>query len=142
MMRLFNYRDEYVLPAGTYYIGDPCYVFGDRWGDFLDSIRSPVTDRFIGPAGIVPDGSPPVDSPDDLLRAIVFSTRYGDGSFRSNRGAVYPVDAGLLGAVPVDMPDGTPEPSDVTVETFDKDFVCGFDSRSGKVRFGHIVIQT
>lgn len=53
-----------------------------------------------------------------------------------------PVDAGLLGAAPVDVPDGSPEPGGVTVETFDEDFVCGYDSRTGVARFGHILIRT
>ena len=88
MIRSFEFQVEFVLPAGTYYIGDPCYVFGDRWGEFLDSVRSPVTGRFVGPAGIVPDGSPPANSPDDLLRALVLPTRYGDGGYRSNCGVV------------------------------------------------------
>ena len=138
----FDYRLEYVLPAGTYYIGDPCYVFEDRWGDFLGSVRSPLTDRFVGLAGIVPEGRPPADSMEDLFRAVVFSTKHGDGFYRSTHESVYPVDAGLLGAVPVDMPDGSPEPGEVTVETFDEDFVCSVDSRTGAIRFGHIRIDT
>ena len=142
MNRKFDYQIAYVLAAGTYYIGDPCYVFADRWGDFLDSVQSPLADRFVGLAGIVPDGHLPADSIEDLFRAAVFSTAHGDGFYRSSHGAVYPVDAGMLGAVPVDMPDGSPEPGEVTVETFDEDFVCSADSRTGTIRFGHIVIDT
>ena len=75
------------LPAGRYFVGDPCYVIAnDKWDTFLES----------GPfAGI------------DMIEfeggfAGVADTMYGDGEYHIEGGyppGPLPVDAGLLGAV-------------------------------------------
>lgn len=73
-----------------FYIGDICYVLGDRlyhnvWGDqngFKDGI---------------------IEDPITGLKAIVASTAYGDGEYTGSNGAHFPVDAGVIGAVPLEL---------------------------------------
>jgi hypothetical protein len=73
------------LPPGKYYIGDPCYVFGGDW--------SP------GICDVILDGG-------DIYRGLRFfaaPTAYGDGSYTGSNGFEYGVDAGLLGAIPLEL---------------------------------------
>ena len=143
MMLDLDYRLAVTLPAGTYYIGDPCYAFNGRWGEFLDSVDSCIAEAFAGPAGIPaldPDAPKPSRLPRD--RAVVFPTTYGDGVYSGSNGVPYPVDAGILAAVPTDMADHVPEPGCGSVETFAEDFECRVDSRTGVIQFGHIIIHT
>jgi len=68
-----------ILPAGRYYIGDPCYVFGDNWGRFLDTFDAGKTEF-------------------DGLKFAACHTAYGDGKFGG-----FPVDAGMLAMIPEAM---------------------------------------
>lgn len=70
------------LPAGRYYIGDPCYVFAeDAWDRLIEN---------------------------DLEGAVTFEghalwahyTAWGDGEYHDQRGHAYGVDSGTLAAVP------------------------------------------
>ena len=79
------------LPAGKYYIGDPCYVIDDdKWSDFCDIL-------FKG------NGGSRNDEVTDFEGHPMFAsgTAYGDGSYEGSDGVVYGVDAGLIGIVPV-----------------------------------------
>jgi hypothetical protein len=73
------------LPAGTYYIGDPCYVMSNKeWSDIL---------------------KPFWESEGELQKHnnhpyFMAGTAYGDGEYKDNHGDYYGVDAGLLGAIP------------------------------------------
>ena len=78
---------KYLLPAGKYFIGDPCYVIEtEKWMDFLtemwyqEKLQSPMF-WFEG----------------ELV--FVSSTMYGDGVYTDGYDD-YPVDAGLIGVVP------------------------------------------
>jgi hypothetical protein len=76
------------VPAGTYFLGDPCYsVPGHEWDGLLKA-----TNFFEKPAGHLSDGS---------TQVVAFSTAWGDGIYEGNDGNKYPVDAGLIGLVPV-----------------------------------------
>lgn len=71
------------LPAGKYFIGDPCYVISDEnW-------------EKLGASGF-PDGE------NNVLDASMFmaGTAYGDGEYTDGKYCRYPVDSGTLGAVP------------------------------------------
>lgn len=79
--------DTVYVPAGKYVIGDPCYtVPDDDWIKLLESCE-----YFNRPVGI--SGG---------YEVLAFPTAYGDGVYRDQRGNVYPVDAGLIGLVPVE----------------------------------------
>ena len=74
-----------------FYIGDPCYalpdtIYQDVWGENgWDSGEIYV--------------------PNFGMCFAVDSTAYGDGCYRGSDGNVYPVDAGVLSIVPVEMMD-------------------------------------
>jgi len=80
---------EVVMPAGRYYVGDPCYAIESQelWMQFLESCdyfrASHVA--HVGVAKVI----------------VGFSTAYGDGVYQDQQGREYPVDAGLLGVVPI-----------------------------------------
>lgn len=75
------------LPAGTYYIGDLCYVLGDRWDEVCDLIIGDDTCR---------DG---VFTLKDGTRFAMFTTKYGDGEYYDQDGNSYSVDSGSIGCV-------------------------------------------
>jgi hypothetical protein len=75
------------LPAGKYYIGDPCYVISDRdaWIEFIESCGyfEASCEAYIG---------------EDKFWAS--ETAYGDGGYWCSRGKELSVDSGLIGIVP------------------------------------------
>lgn len=80
------------LPAGRYYLGDPCYVFANHemWDHVLDN--SDFLENFLEFG----------DSTPLLGRGFVAAsgTQYGDGEYQSTyHGARLGVDAGLIGLV-------------------------------------------
>lgn len=90
MTRNDNLTTETVtLDAGTYVLGDPCYVVtGENWNHFCDKLRN----RGITVA--------------NAGHLVAGHTALGDGIFYGDQtGHKYGVDAGLIGAVRV--PDGT-----------------------------------
>lgn len=132
------------FPAGTYYIGDPCYAFqGDNWHSILQE-----TDYF--------------DNIPETVNMWAGSTAYGDGCYMDQIGNEYPVDAGLIGIMPIQMCDfgdirwengnwiderGITHASGEkfqfklgNVVTFDKSFFVEY--ADGKFAFGHIIIDT
>jgi hypothetical protein len=113
----------YKIPAGAYYLGDPCYVVRDgEWGGLLD-----MTDCFDNPEGFLSDGT----------RVVAFGTYYGDGEYYDQFGRDYGVDAGLIGLVP--WSDSFAGAGGHKVE-FDKDVFAHEDD--GILTFGNIVIDT
>ena len=78
---------EIMIPPGTYYMGDPCYAVRDvDWHTLLHS-----ADYFHNPVGEIHG-----------FRVYATSTAYGDGEYIGSSGHSYPVDAGLIGLVPVE----------------------------------------
>lgn len=79
------------LPAGTYYVGDPCYCFDHESWRALGAQTNWFADRADGEiAG---------------RRMAAFGTKHGNGTYADGCGNFYPVDSGLIGAVPVKMID-------------------------------------
>jgi hypothetical protein len=78
------------LPAGKYYIGDPCYVISDRdaWIEFIESCGyfEASCEAYIG---------------EDKFWA--YGTAHGDGSYWCSEGKRLSVDSGLIGIVPIDV---------------------------------------
>lgn len=117
------------MKAGTYYIGDPCYVYGDDHKDWLDFLDYGV---WKGDSNV----------PFEYKGYTCFAgdTKYGDGVYEGSDGFHYPVDAGMIGAIPVEMAD-KPYRSDLsTIVTFEKDFIC--EVSNGVICIGHISIDT
>lgn len=111
------------VKAGTYYIGDPCYCFGnknDTWDDLI-SAMFPDTDA-TNPIPIVGD-----------VQIAVF-TLEGDGEYSGNidyngvtKKFEFPVDASLIGLVPVQFIE-----PDSTHITNNEESPCGFVFTSAK----------
>ena len=120
-------RVEVIVPEGSYVIGDPCYAVPDKdWDDLLLSCN-----YFNNPIGTVKDGI-------QKFSVLAFGTKWGDGCYRGSDGNEYPVDAGLIGLVPIEMVDDL---ADHTIVEFNRDTLCVNDG-TGNLRFGHITIDT
>lgn len=115
-----------MFPAGTYYIGDPCYAFDESWGKILDD------NNFF-------------EKHDQQINGVAVlcgSTAYGDGTYKDQFGNEYPVDAGLIGILPVELLD-----IDKVIRSH-----CGrvwifpeaFEVyiHKGRFSFGHVAIDT
>ena len=126
-------RSEVIVPKGSYVIGDPCYAVPDK--DWLPLLQS--CNYFEDPIGTIKDET-------RQFSVLGFSTKWGDGSYRGSDGNVYPVDAGLIGLVPVEMVEELADHDgdyDGVIVKFDRDTLCVNDG-SGKLKFGHITIDT
>lgn len=119
--------DTVYVPAGTYVIGDPCYtVPNDDWDKLLQSC-----DYFNRPVGI--SGG---------FEVLAFPTAYGDGVYRDQKRREFPVDAGLIGLVPVEYAQITDDKFYPTYTvTFDKLTACT-QRDDGTLIFGDVVIKT
>lgn len=117
------------MPAGEYYVSDPCYCFNnDTWHkigaitNWFQDEEKPVFEY---------KGKP----------CLAFSTAHGDGLFTDNQGREYGVDAGMIGLIPVEVADKAPCEGIGHKIGFNKPFRCT-RSPEGKLRFGDIVIDT
>lgn len=118
------------IPAGTYFLGDPCHGVDDE--DWMSLLKSCVF--FDGSAkGTLPSGE----------SVVAFSTTYGDGEYYSQFGDAFPVDTGLIGLVPWMGSETQVEAVKILVGikvTFDVDTIAYSDA--GVLVFGHIEIDT
>ncbi len=118
--------DQFWMPPGEYYIGDPCYVI-EEWDDFLGPLWASQYTQFEWKG----------------KQCIGFSTAYGDGCYEDDEGNQYPVDAGIIGAVPIELCDrgGNGSPGDNgSVFTFREKWLAETDGET--LRFGSYVIET
>jgi hypothetical protein len=121
---------EVIVPIGQYVLGDPCYAVPyEDWDDLLASCN-----YYQNPIGYVARGFT------HKIPVLAFSTKWGDGCYAGSDGKEYPVDAGLIGLVPIELVEDLTEHQD-NIVTFNKETVCS-DNGDGKLRFGHIVIDT
>lgn len=112
-----------VVPAGQYFLGDPCYaVPNDQWHALLDSC-----DTFEKPIGTVGGHT-----------VVAFRTAYGDGTYLDQRGVEYPVDAGLIGLTPMSLSVATEGDGNFVV--FNAPAECW--NNDGILHFGDYVIDT
>jgi hypothetical protein len=117
------------MKAGKYYVGDLCYVLGDRWTEVCDLII--VDHNCLDGEFELKDGT----------KFAIYGTAYGDGVYPDQHGNGYPVDSGSIGCVLVD--DITEGHLDITLgNTFDfeEDFETG--EEDGIIRIGEIEIDT
>lgn len=135
------------LPAGTYLVGDPCYAFDhatrQNWLDWLHDAWQ----------GVDADRLTILDGRINGMRIAASRTAYGDGEYYDQDGYVYPVDAGLLGAVPVDLLAAIyPKYAGMSHEQiglelgmrivkFPHPFHISYDEGTGAVSIGHICIK-
>lgn len=121
-----------MLPHGTYYVGDLCYVLKDSWNE--------VCDLVIAGHNCL-DGE--FKLPDGRLFAM-YSTAYGDGCYNDEDGFEYCVDAGSIGCVRI-------EDCDVSLEKIQEEHlghVHTFEhmfhtyAANGKIHIHNVVIDT
>lgn len=128
---------------GIYYIGDPCYAIqGDDWDQILNE-----TDFFQNEKQTWKG-----------KQIFASDTAYGDGTYLDQFKNEYPVDAGLIGIMPIEIcdfgegitykngkwsdtrgiPNFTFQPGNVF--EFKEEFEV--DALNGKFQFGHVFIDT
>ena len=117
---------EHILPAGRYYIGDPCYVPVEHFELLVQLMNGK-------------------DS-----RIFIHFTAYGDGRFALEGTGVYKelgVDSGAIAVLPEDMVKkanskiwGQDGDGLFCFHDFDKAF--GASYRDGSFHFGELVIRT
>lgn len=118
-----------MFKAGTYYVGDPCYVIdADKWQEFLEPYWNGEGEfEFEG------------------LRVAAYRTMYGDGVYFDQEGNQYGVDAGMIGVIPMEL---VTKRTPVEIQRkklgmfieFKKPFST--ESLGGILTFGHIQIDT
>lgn len=116
------------MTAGTYYIGDLCYVLSSKWTEFC---------------ALTIDGHSVLDGVFTMVDGTTFATfgtAYGDGCYMDEEGQEYPVDAGLIGCVLVESVDKDAKLDLGNVHTFESDFEVHSDGKV--INFGNISIDT
>ncbi len=118
------------VPAGRYFLGDPCYaVPNEYWTPLLESC-----DFF--------DGSPVGQA--NGAQVLAFGTAWGDGTYNDQHGNCYPVDAGLIGLTPIALAQQHPDFE--TLESlghfvdFERSTTC--TKKAGVLTFGNYAIDT
>ena len=110
------------IPAGEYYLGDPCYAF--TYTTWLNLLRENNN---------LEDGEAKIKG----LKIVAFSTIEGDGKYDSCMGDIL-VDSGLIGLVPQSLADKTVQHM-YRVE-FKTKTRC--EKINGKLIFGKYIIET
>lgn len=121
-----------MLPAGKYYVGDPCYVIqGEnykRWDDFIDhyfeieGCKNGVYTTWEG------------------KQLFAANTMYGDGVYQDQKQNSYPVDAGMIAAVPFELIDMHENVKFGQVIEFNEPFYAS--RQDGVIYIGNVVIDT
>jgi len=112
------------MPAGEYYIGDPCYVI-EPWNEFCDVWFDQINGGIFEYDGLL---------------VCVYNTQWGDGCYPASDGSMLPVDAGLIGAIPLALVVKGGE-EDGTYVTFNEPFSC-FRDQDGRLHFGRFNVMT
>ena len=117
------------MKAGKYYVGDLCYVLGDRWTEVCDLI---IVDRqCLDGVFTLADGT----------EFAIYSTAWGDGVYPDQRGNGYPVDSGSIGCVLVDrITDGELDEGLGNIFHFEHDFDTY--EEEGVIVIGEVEIDT
>lgn len=140
------------MPAGKYWIGDPCYFVPDEdWHEVLDEtgyfgLYETPEDKRKGRYAdrSVQFGMFPLENGQIIAAS---TTAHGDGEYTGSDGFAYGVDAGMIGAVPYEYGKEGAEKykQDVgTVVEFKRPFTIEYDN--GTITIGNsdteIVIET
>lgn len=118
------------MKAGTYYIGDLCYVMHPEWDEFCSLTIN--DNKVLDGEFNLKDGR----------RFATFTTKWGDGTYKDEQGRKYGVDAGLIGCI--NVKDITPSELENLKDGHVVEFVQDFStfSAGGVIRIGSICIDT
>lgn len=109
------------MKAGTYYIGDLCYVMHKEWDEVCNNLE---------------DGEHTLA---DGRTYAIYGTAHGDGRYDSAKGAI-DVDSGTIGCILVeDIREGLPSDG-FAIVTFEQPFDTGVEK--GLIYFDHVEIDT
>ena len=119
------------VPAGKYFLGDPCYCFEDSWSGIVDQLyekdRNGYTAEINGKT------------------ILCFNTAYGDGGYYDSNHpeTEFSVDAGLIGLTPVELIETSIDyVKDLgTFVEFTEETICE-SHENGTLRFGDWFIDT
>jgi len=124
------------MQAGKYYVGDLCYVMGDRWDEVCKLII--CGDNCLDGNFNLKDGT----------RFSLYSTAWGDGSYFDNRRREYLVDSGSIGCIRVEDVTDLKAREQLESGTFRGGHVIEFvesfscDNDKGIIRIGNVIINT
>ena len=124
--------NKYKFPAGTYYVGDLCYVMHEEWDEMFNLFFPEFT-------------SPGNEGKFQLKSGVTFgcfTTAYGDGVYTDQKGRNYPVDSGSIGLVRVEDVDIANKENDLAlgqILAFDEDFEI-FSTEDHTLHFGNVAI--
>lgn len=117
------------MKAGKYYVGDLCYVLGDRWDEVCNLII--VEHRCLDGEFELKDGT----------KFAIYGTAHGDGYYSDKQANGYPVDSGSIGCVLVDdITEGELDKMGGNTFNFEEDFETY--TEGGVIIIGDIVIDT
>jgi hypothetical protein len=141
--RELKIKEKLSLPAGAYYIGDPCYI-----------LNSEVYDRILMPSVYEAERNRRksyefYSNPNNeyTQRGVVMRTLEGDGCFTSNIDFLFPVDSGQIACIDIacigirDTVHNSIDKKFVYLYTIRKPFDC-VRHDNGVLRFNSISINT
>lgn len=109
--------------AGTYYVGDLCYILSDVWDEVCNHFEEEVFTL------------------NDGRKVAWYQTEYGDGTYLDQDGDEYDVDSGTVGCVMVEgIPVGRWGEGNAMIVDFLEDF--NTYSQFGVIHIGNIRIDT
>nr|QMP83779.1 MAG: hypothetical protein [Caudoviricetes sp.] len=123
------------MPAGSYYVGDLCYILHDEWDEVCSLI---IKDEVLDGEFNLKDGR----------RFAIYSTQYGDGSYSTSTNHSLSVDAGCIGCIlidDIDQSNPTNHIDDGMIVEFDSPFnTSGYDGKNwdGTISFGNVKVYT
>jgi len=120
-----------MMKAGTYYVGDLCYVLHDEWDEVCQLTIN--GNRAIGGEFNLKDGR----------RFAMYNTMYGDGTYHDNLGGEYWVDSGSIGCILLDDIKLSNIQNNLrggAIHKFDTSFYTG--EMDGKIMFHKVSIDT
>lgn len=121
------------MPAGSYWIGDLCYVLEDSWDEVCELyFESESNSDNPGGEFTLSDGR----------KFAMYGTRWGDGVYKDQNGRSFGVDSGTLGCILVsDIDNDFNDLGHVT--SFRNEFTTGYaGSDQSVIKFGHVQIDT
>lgn len=119
-----------MLPAGSYYVGDLCYVMDDdEWDEVVRIVSNASKD------------SCKEYKLSDGRQFAIYSTQWGDGVYNDQKNREYFVDSGTIGCIFVsDLRKQKPDTKLGNIVTFEETFKTG--KVGSKIKIGNITIDT
>jgi hypothetical protein len=119
---------SFIVPAGSYWLGDPHDIFADDPHSWLEYVRA------CAKADIQLNGH--YESFDSGPPILSFRTMCGPGEYKDHTGNEYISRTGLLGLVPVDYKPA----HEGKLIVFDAEMLCF--TKDGILTFGNHIIDT